>query len=55
MWGFLYPVAREKLDYASAAEGEGSLLEEVSRRPLLDCIGRSWLTSRWYICGGYGG
>jgi len=35
MWEFLHLVAaREKFDYASAAEGECSFLEEVSRRPL---------------------
>jgi hypothetical protein len=36
MWGFLQPVAaREKLDYAGAAEGECDLLDEVkvSGRP----------------------
>jgi len=40
MLGLLHPVAaREKLDYASAAEGERSLLEEVSRRPLPFALG----------------
>ena len=50
MLGLLHPVAaREKLDYASAAEGERSLLEEVSRRPLPFALGGGGLQVVVYV------